>query len=56
MQRTGPGLGGKVFDELGDGDRLVSVDYPIVWPRRWPGVNLAELYNCQGPGMRWQSE
>jgi ectoine hydroxylase-related dioxygenase (phytanoyl-CoA dioxygenase family) len=29
---------------LKDGDRLFSADYPIVWPRPWPGLQLAPAY------------
>ncbi|MEL6473252.1 MAG: phytanoyl-CoA dioxygenase family protein [Pseudomonadota bacterium] len=30
--------------QLKDGDRLDSVDYPIVYPRPWPGLRLADVY------------
>lgn len=30
--------------ELKDGDRLISSDYPMVWPKPWPGLKLAPLY------------
>lgn len=30
---------------LADGDRLYSPDYPLVWPKPWPGVSLADLYD-----------
>lgn len=29
---------------LNDGDRLLSQDYPVVWPKPWPGLKLAPLY------------
>lgn len=29
---------------LCDGDRLLSQDYPVVWPKPWPGLKLAPLY------------
>lgn len=39
-----------VSHDLKDGDRLFSRDYPIVWPKPWPGLKLAEVYACPGPG------
>lgn len=36
-----------VRQPLKTGDRLESVDYPLVWPRPWPSVSLAELYEQQ---------
>lgn len=36
---------------LRDGQRLRSKDYPVVWPKPWPGVSLSELYDsvsCAG--------
>ncbi|WP_321489135.1 phytanoyl-CoA dioxygenase family protein [uncultured Hyphomonas sp.] len=38
-----------VSHDLGRGDRLFSSDYPIVWPKPWPGVSLADLYDRSGP-------
>ncbi len=32
---------------LKDGDRLFAADYPIVWPRPWPSMRLAEVYDIQ---------
>ena len=32
--------------DLKDGDRLHSLDYPIVWPRPWPGISLADVYDA----------
>jgi ectoine hydroxylase-related dioxygenase (phytanoyl-CoA dioxygenase family) len=29
---------------LSNGDRLLSSDYPVVWPKPWPGLKLAPLY------------
>jgi len=29
---------------LKDGDRLLAPDYPVVWPKPWPGMRLARLY------------
>ena len=29
---------------LKDGDRLFAADYPIVWPKPWPGLRLAGLF------------
>ena len=37
-----------VAGALETGDRLFSKDYPIVWPKPWPGVSLAQLYADQG--------
>ena len=33
-----------VAHDLADGDRLFSADYPIVWPKPWPGIGLASIY------------
>jgi Phytanoyl-CoA dioxygenase (PhyH) len=33
-----------VAHDLADGDRLFSRDYPVVWPKPWPGLALAPLY------------
>lgn len=33
-----------VARDLANGDRLFSPDYPVVWPKPWPGLNLAGLY------------
>lgn len=30
---------------LENGDRLFSEDYPIVWPKPWPGFSLADAYD-----------
>ena len=38
MQQVG------VTHTLRDGDRLFASDYPIVWPKPWPGLSLADLY------------
>ncbi|MEM7460234.1 MAG: phytanoyl-CoA dioxygenase family protein [Pseudomonadota bacterium] len=37
-----------VSGDLEDGQRLFSKDYPIVWPKPWPGVSLAQLFLSQG--------
>jgi ectoine hydroxylase-related dioxygenase (phytanoyl-CoA dioxygenase family) len=37
-----------VSHKLRDGDRLLSIDYPIVWPKPWPNFKLAHHY----PGER----
>jgi Phytanoyl-CoA dioxygenase (PhyH) len=29
---------------LKDGDRLFAADYPVVWPKPWPGLRLANIY------------
>lgn len=34
-----------ITGDLKDGDRLFSADYPIVWPRPWPDLKLADLYD-----------
>ncbi|WP_065383355.1 phytanoyl-CoA dioxygenase family protein [Hyphomonas sp. ND6WE1B] len=33
-----------VTHKLRDGDRLFASDYPMVWPKPWPGLLLADLY------------
>ena len=33
-----------IIGDLEDGDRLYSRDYPVVWPKPWPGLKLAEVY------------
>jgi ectoine hydroxylase-related dioxygenase (phytanoyl-CoA dioxygenase family) len=33
-----------VDHSLTDGDRLISRDYPHVWPKPWPEMNLADAY------------
>lgn len=33
-----------VSHTLRDGDRLLAADYPVVWPRPWPELDLAPLY------------
>ena len=30
---------------LKDGDRLFAADYPVVWPKPWPHLRLADLYS-----------
>lgn len=37
-----------VTHALKDGDRLFSADYPVVWPKPWPELNLAALYTDAG--------
>jgi hypothetical protein len=32
-----------VAHDLHDGDRLFSADYPIVWPKPWPGFRLSRV-------------
>ena len=34
---------------LGNGARLFSPDYPVVWPKPWPSLSLAEIYDLYGP-------
>ncbi|MBD3768619.1 MAG: phytanoyl-CoA dioxygenase family protein [Rhodobacterales bacterium] len=34
-----------VAHDLRDGDKLISADYPIVWPRPWPSFCLSEAYD-----------
>lgn len=41
-----------VARDLRDGDRLFSADYPVVWPKPWPGLSLADTYDLLGPGAR----
>ena len=36
-----------VAHDLRDGDRLFSADYPVVWPKPWPGFRLAEALDAQ---------
>ena len=36
---------------LRDGDRLFSSDYPVVWPRPWPGLSLADVYDQYVEGI-----
>lgn len=38
-----------VAHDLRDGDRLFSADYPVVWPKPWPGFRLAEAFDTQTP-------
>ncbi|MEQ9434691.1 phytanoyl-CoA dioxygenase family protein [Hyphomonas sp.] len=38
-----------VAHDLRDGDRLFSADYPVVWPKPWPGLRLAEAFDTQTP-------
>ncbi len=33
---------------LKDGDRLLAADYPVVWPKPWPGMRLASSYPSAG--------
>lgn len=33
-----------VTHALKDGDRLFAADYPIVWPKPWPDMRLADVY------------
>jgi hypothetical protein len=42
-----------VARDLKDGDRLFSADYPIVWPKPWPGLSLADAYDLLGPDARF---
>lgn len=35
-----------VSHDLKDGDRLFCADYPVVWPKPWPGFRLAEAYRA----------
>jgi len=39
-----------VAHDLSDGDRLFSADYPVVWPKPWPGFRLSDAYDLIGPG------
>lgn len=38
-----------VARDLRDRDRLLSADYPLVWPKPWPGLSLADVYDVMGP-------
>ena len=31
--------------DLQTGDRLITSDYPIVWPKPWPEAKLSDMYN-----------
>jgi hypothetical protein len=33
-----------VARDLKNGERLFSRDYPVVWPKPWPGLSLSSLY------------
>ncbi|MFN7166783.1 MAG: phytanoyl-CoA dioxygenase family protein [Pannonibacter sp.] len=37
-----------VSHALTDGDRLFAADYPVVWPKPWPGMRLADQYGRDG--------
>ena len=39
---------------LRDGDRLFSKDYPVVWPKPWPGFRLSPVYDARQIG--WDLE
>lgn len=34
-----------LLDESHEGDPLYSLDYPLVWPRPFPGAKIAKLFN-----------
>ena len=36
-----------VAHDLKNGDRLFSADYPVVWPRPWPGFRMADAFDAQ---------
>lgn len=38
-----------ISHQLQRGDRLFSRDYPVVWPRPWPGLKLSPLYATGNP-------
>jgi ectoine hydroxylase-related dioxygenase (phytanoyl-CoA dioxygenase family) len=38
-------------DQLQEGDRLLSRDYPVVWPKPWPGFKLAPHYPQSTPSI-----
>lgn len=37
-----------ITHDLKSGDRLDSIDYPLVYPRPWPEFKLADAYSVQG--------
>lgn len=41
---------------LKDGDRLYSADYPLVWPRPWPGFKLSDAFARAFPHWQQQEE
>lgn len=36
-----------ITHQLKNGDALDTADYPVVWPRPWPGLKLAKLYDSE---------
>lgn len=34
---------------LKNGDRLFAADYPVVWPKPWPEIRLAEIFEPDSP-------
>lgn len=38
-----------ILGDLNDGDRLHSLDYPVVWPKPWPDLKLADVYDTINP-------
>lgn len=39
-----------ITHDLRRGDRLFAKDYPVVWPRPWPGLKLSPLYAGEEDG------
>jgi ectoine hydroxylase-related dioxygenase (phytanoyl-CoA dioxygenase family) len=39
-----------VTHALKRGDPLYALDYPLVWPRPWPGAKIADLFDLQTSG------
>ncbi|MEM6625107.1 MAG: phytanoyl-CoA dioxygenase family protein [Pseudomonadota bacterium] len=44
-----PGASPRTYGQnlLKPGDRLLSPDHPVVWPRPWPDASIADLYDLQ---------
>ena len=40
----------EMYGDLDDGDRLHSRDYPLVWPKPWPEMKLADVYQAHFAG------
>jgi hypothetical protein len=41
-----------VAHDLKDGDRLLSEEYPVVWPKPWPSLSLSDAYDLLGPAVQ----
>jgi len=49
LDRPGAVVQPYLQDQLDDGDSLYSKDYPLVWPRPYPGAKLAPLFSDMVP-------